>query len=300
MLRSVDRMSLLVNSTTGPTVYDHLDPGADLDLRADNTTVDIAQILKAKKNNTILNSGCMFVFGVLGNVLALIVLKRSDPEIKRKLFYRLVAGLTLTDLLGTCATSPVVMSVYINDFKWIGGDPMCKYFTFMMVFAGSGTMAIVCLMAVERLICIRHPYLYYSRLRKRHATYFLLSAWGFAAFIASLPLIGFGKIVLQYPYTWCFIDYYTHDPTDKAFNYLWAIAALIIISVTVTCNGVVLYTLFRTKMRGLSRTSSENSRTFSGYSRRYAECQMAVLLIGITIVFSSCYAPLMVSKSNNL
>jgi prostaglandin E receptor 4 len=255
------------------------------------------QISSVKKNNSVINSSVMFSVGFLSNILALIVLNRSPADQRRKLFYRLVAGLTVTDLVGTTATSPVVMAVYNNDFKWIGGTPLCKYFGFMMIFSGSATTTIICLMAIERLLCIRHPYLYYAHLRKKHATYFLLGGWIFAGLMASLPLFGFGTITLQYPYTWCFFDYYTNDVVDRGFNYLFAITALLTISVTVTCNGVVLYTLFRTKMRGLSRQSNQESRTFSGYSRRYAECQMAVLLIGITVVFSTCYLPLIVSIS---
>lgn len=269
-------------------------PSSSVDPTIENGTEESFTIDSVKKNNSVINSSIMFSFGFLSNVLALIVLNRSPPDQKRKLFYRLVAGLTLTDLIGTTATSPVVIAVYTNDFRWIGGQALCRYFAFMMIFAGTATTTIVCLMAVERLICIRHPYIYYAQLRKKHATYFLFSAWIFAGLIASLPLIGFGKIVLQYPYTWCFFDYYTNDVVNRGFNYLFALIALVTISVTVTCNGIVLFTLFRTKMRGMSRRNRRDSRTFTGYSRKYAECQMAVLLIGITVVFSSCYLPLMI------
>lgn len=273
-----------------------------MDTQSNHSTNETFRISLVKKNNSVINSGVMFAFGFLGNILALIVLIRSPSDQKRKLFYRLVAGLTVTDLIGTTATSPVVIAVYANDFKWIGGMPMCKYFAFMMIFAGTATTTIVCLMSIERLICIRHPYLYYAQLRKKHATIFLFSAWTFAAFMASLPLIGFGEIKRHYPYTWCFFDYYTEDNVSRGFNYLFAILTLLTLSVTVTCNGIVLFTLFRTKMRGISRKFNRESRTFSGYSRRYAECQMAVLLIGITVVFSTCYLPLMVSimTYNNL
>lgn len=281
------------NMTNDPSAYFDTDDGL-VETSDQNSTNVLVQITGVKKNNSVMSSSVMFSVGFLSNLLALIVIKRSPADQKRKLFYRLVAGLTLTDLTGLVATSPLVIAVYVNDFKWIGGTTLCKYFGFMMIFSGTATTTIVCLMAVERLLCIRHPYLYYARLRKKHATYFLLGAWTFAAFIAGLPLIGFGEIVLQYPYTWCFFDYYTDDVLHRGFNYLFALLELLTISVTVTCNGIVLYTLFRTKMRGLSRKKSCDSRTFSGYSRRYAECQMAVLLIGITVVFSSCYIPLMV------
>ena len=199
----------------------------------------------------------------------------------------------MTDLLGTCATSPLVIVTYVNDSIWVGGVASCKYFAFMMVFAGVATMTIVCLMSVERILCIRHPMLYKSRVRKKYATYCLIGAWTFAAVVASLPLMGFGEFVLQSPKTWCFFDYYTYDKVHRGYNYVFAILALFMISTTMTSNFVVLYTLFRPRMRGLQR---RDSRRFIGQSARYAECQMAVLLIGITIVFSSCYLPLIVSS----
>ncbi|KAH3741918.1 hypothetical protein DPMN_048648 [Dreissena polymorpha] len=276
-------------------------PGDLLNGTSGNQTAMLVKLSAIKKQNSVVDSSIMFSMGVFGNALALIVLQRSPGHQKRKLFYRLVAGLTITDLVGTTSLSPLVIATYVNDFKWIGGIHVCKYFGFMMVFSGVATSTIVCLMAIERLISIRHPYLYYARLRKKHANYFLLSAWTFAASVASLPLVGFGEIVLQYPYTWCFIDYYTDNKTDRGYNCLFAFLELLMITVTVTCNCIVLYTLLRTKLRGLSgrKNSFTDSRTFSGYSRRYAECQMAVLLIGITVVFSSCYLPLIVSALVN-
>ena len=286
------------NMTNDPSAYFDTQDGL-IESSNSNSTNTLVQISGVKKNNSVISSSVMFSVGVLSNLLALIVIKRSPMDQKRKLFYRLVAGLTLTDLTGLVGTSPFVIAVYVNDFKWFGGMPLCKYFGFMMIFAGTATTTIVCLMAIERLLCIRHPYFYYARLRKKHATFFLVGAWLFAALIAGLPLVGFGEIVLQYPYTWCFFDYYTDDIVNRGFNYLFALLELVTISVTVTCNGIVLFTLFRTKMRGLTRKKSRDSRTFSGYSRRYAECQMAVLLIGITVVFSSCYLPLMVSLGSN-
>ena len=54
----------------------------------------------------------MFSTGVLGNLVALLLLWRSRRENARSVFYRLVAGLAVTDLLGTVATSPVTILVY--------------------------------------------------------------------------------------------------------------------------------------------------------------------------------------------
>ena len=286
----------MTNMTSEPDAYYTNSEGGLVSADQLNSTEELVKISGVKKNNSVMNSSIMFAFGFFGNILALIVLKRSEPEHKRKLFYRLVAGLAATDLIGTTATSPVVISVYLNDFKWLGGDPLCKYFAYMMVFACFSTMIIVCIMAIERLLCVRYPYLYYAKLRKKHATIILCVAWFVAAFIAALPLIGFGNIVLQYPYTWCFIDYYTENLVDRAFNCVFASLAILLLSVTVGCNFAVLLTLIRTKMRVNFRRKRGDSRQFAGYSKRYAECQMVVLLIGITFVFSTCYLPLMVSR----
>ncbi|XP_076089662.1 prostaglandin E2 receptor EP4 subtype-like [Mytilus galloprovincialis] len=246
----------------------------------------------SKKNNTVINSGIMFGAGILGNILALIVLIRSGPEQRRTIFYRLVAGLCVTDLLGTTLTSPVVIAVYVNNFQWIGGTAMCNYFGYVMIMAGYATMLIVCSMSIERVVCIKHPLIYNAWKSTKHATVILIFCWTLAAFMAALPFMGFGNVVLQYPRTWCFFDYYTKEPVDKAFNYLFAILATVIISVTACCNLTVIYTLIKSRRRQCL-LSGNSRRNYFSYSKRFTECQMLVQLVGITIVFSTCYMPLM-------
>lgn len=257
-----------------------------------NTSFD-ADAFQLKKNNSVMSAGIMFGTGVFGNLLAIFVLLRSGPEQRRTIFYRLVAGLTFTDLIGTTLVSPVVITVYLNDFKWKGGQMMCNYFGYSMAFAAYATMTIVCTMSIERVICIKHPFVYQSRLSKKHATIFLFCCWIFAAVMASLPLMGFGDFVLHYPYTWCFFDYYTPKSIHKGFNCLFAGTAIIIISITFLCNMTVMYTLLSSWRK--KKILNGNSRKYNGYNKRFAELQMLVLLVGITAVFSTCYTPLMVS-----
>lgn len=249
-------------------------------------------------NRDVSKSVIMFTSGFLGNILALYVLITSPSEQRRTIFYRLVAGLACTDLIGTTLTSPFVIAVYMNR-NWFGGEYMCNYFGFVMIFAGYATMLIVCTMSIERVICIKHPYIYYTRLTKKHATIFLVICWIFSVIIASLPVMGFGKIIKKYPGTWCFIDYYSKTTGHIAYNYLYGLLAMCIISVTVFCNLTVIVTLLKSRrQRGLLNDRNGSTRKYNGYSKRFAECQMLCLLIGITIVFSSCYVPMMVSTIN--
>ena len=149
------RMIITENMTNGTTPYFDIKAFGPTGFHLNGSGVGISNV---KKNNSVINSSVLFSIGFLSNLLALLVLWRSPSDQKRKLFYRLVAGLTMTDLIGTTATSPVVIAVYVNDFKWIGGTPMCKYFGFMMIFSGIATTTIVCIMSIERFICIRKRY----------------------------------------------------------------------------------------------------------------------------------------------
>ncbi|XP_076462873.1 prostaglandin E2 receptor EP2 subtype-like [Babylonia areolata] len=254
----------------------------------------------ALKNHTVMVSCLMFGAGVLGNVLALVVLATSGPEQRKTLFYKLVAGLAVTDLLGTTATSPVVIAVYNNDFRWVGGDALCHYFSFAMIFACFATMLIVCAMSVERYVCVRHPYVYHTRLSgTKFARLTLLSCWALSVVIASLPLLGVGTNVRQYPRTWCFFDYLSRRTSDVVFNYLFAILALVCVLVTFVCNVSVIYTLVTLRSRqsrldASETSSSQGKRRSRASSQRFAEVQMMVMLIGITVVFTFCFAPLII------
>ena len=261
-------------------------------------------ISPAYKNHTVMVSCLMFGAGVLGNLLALFVLATSGADQRKTLFYKLVAGLAVTDLLGTSATSPVVIAVYLNNFRWVGGDAMCHYFSFAMIFAGFATMLIVCAMSVERYVCVRHPYVYYARLSgTKFASMTLLTCWALSLTIAVLPILGVGTNVRQYPKTWCFFDYLSKDPSDVAFNYIYAIIALVCIIVTFVCNVSVIYTLVTLRARQSRLDASESAqskRRTRATSQRFAEVQMMIMLIGITVVFTFCFAPLMVRSSLSL
>lgn len=57
----------------------------------------------------------MFTTGVVGNLLALVVLVMSRRrQRKNSAFYQMVACLAITDLFGTLNTSPVVIAAYKN------------------------------------------------------------------------------------------------------------------------------------------------------------------------------------------
>lgn len=249
------------------------------------------------RNRTVLSSCLMFSAGVVGNVLALALMATSPSEQKKTMFYKLMAGLAFTDLVGTCATSPVVITIYVTRAKLEKDMPLCHYFSFMMIFAGFATMSLVCAMAVERYICLCHPFTYRCKLPKSYAKYAFITSWLVSIIIATFPLMGLGHNAVQFPQTWCFFNSTSRDPKDRAFNLIYASISLIAILATLGCNVAAIFTVLAVNRRhnGFGDSQFPVIRRNRGLVQRYAELHMVVMLFGVTIVFIFCFGPLMVS-----
>ena len=233
---------------------------------------------------------CLFATGVLGNILSLIVLARSSRETKKRAFYRLVGALAVTDLFGTCATSPVTIAVYANNLKWLGGMPLCNYESFMLIFAGCSTITIICTMAVERFVSICHPFTYDRYVTTKRTNGGILAIWGFAMLMGLLPILGLGENVVQFPGTWCFFTFTSSELKNKFYTYLYVALGLVGIVVTALSNMFV--TIMLLKMRRKSRR--QLNVCYSCTRRQSKETQMLILLVGITAIFSTCWCPFLV------
>jgi hypothetical protein len=98
--------------------------------------------------------------GIFGNVLALFVIVKTANLHKWKVFYKMITTLAVIGLTGILTTSPIVLSVYINKLQWVGGQPMCDFISFMLIFSGLTTCLIISVMAIDRYIAISHPIKY--------------------------------------------------------------------------------------------------------------------------------------------
>ncbi|XP_030323270.1 prostaglandin E2 receptor EP4 subtype isoform X3 [Calypte anna] len=205
----------------------------------------------------------MFIFGVVGNLIAIVVLCKSRKEQKETTFYTLVCGLAVTDLLGTCLVSPVTIATYLQN-RWPGGQELYKKLAGLTLFA---------IYASNVLFC-------------------------------ALPSMGLGRSTLQFPETWCFIDWRTTEATHAAYSYMYAGFSSFLIMVTVICNILVCVALIRMHrqfMRRMSLGTDTTSSRLSDFRRRRsfrrmagAEIQMVILLIATSLVVVICSIPLVV------
>lgn len=242
----------------------------------------------------------MFIFGVVGNVIAIVVLRISRKEQKETTFYTLVCGLAVTDLLGTLLASPVTIAIYMKG-SWPGGDPLCQYSGFILLFFFMVQLSIVFAMSVERYLAINHAYFYNQYINQRLAALSLLGIYMFNTFFCALPSAGLGHVTHQKPGTWCFIDWRNNNMTVKSYNLTYAIVSSVVVLATVICNVMVCGALILMHKRFIRRTSlGTDSRRLSERRRSFgrlagAEIQMVILLIVTSAVVLICSIPLVVS-----
>ncbi|XP_071144869.1 prostaglandin E2 receptor EP3 subtype-like [Mytilus edulis] len=250
---------------------------------------------------TIISPILMSLAGLLGNILALYVLHKNKSQ---SVFYTLVAGLAWTDLTGIICTSPVPVVQYVNNRKWVGGEMLCKFNGFCMVCFGIATPLIVCAMAIERLFAVRFPFFHNQYCRKKFGRIVLITIWITVFVIGIFPLLGFGRYVIQYPCTWCFLDFHSYDPVSSAYGYFYSSVNLTVIIVMSSCNIYVMFILLRVRylkkvtlkeQGNLEPVFHENAKARKKFRKQKdIEKQMIVLMCVITTVFAICWAPLMV------
>uniref|UniRef100_A0A665UJ27 Prostaglandin E receptor 4 (subtype EP4) c n=1 Tax=Echeneis naucrates TaxID=173247 RepID=A0A665UJ27_ECHNA len=263
---------------------------------------DISRQLKnpAAPTGSLVTSATMFAVGVLGNLIAIVVLCISKKEQKETTFYTLVCGMAITDLLGTCFTSPVVIATYVAS-RWPGGALLCHFFSFSMLFFGSAGTSILCAMAVERYLAINHAYFYSQHIDRTMARFVLLVTYLANIVLCIMPSFGFGQHVKHFPGTWCFLNWRAMDPLGACYSFLYGGVMLVLIAVTVLCNLAVCRSLVGMNQRtGIVRTElceqAASRRLFPRLPSvtSAAEIQMFWLLILMTIVFLICSIPLVV------
>ncbi|XP_022622159.1 prostaglandin E2 receptor EP4 subtype-like [Seriola dumerili] len=241
----------------------------------------------------------MFIFGVVGNVIAIVVLRISRKEQKETTFYTLVCGLAVTDLLGTLLASPVTIATYMKG-SWPGGEPLCQYSGFILLFFFLVQLSIVFAMSVERYLAINHAYFYNEYVNQRLAALTLLAIYISNIVFCALPSLGLGQVKLQNPGTWCFIDWQDNHTSVAAFNLMYAGVNSVIVLATVICNVMVCGALILMHKRFIRRTSlGTDQRRIAELRRRRnfgrlagAEIQMVILLIATSAVVLICSIPL--------
>nr|XP_032803653.1 prostaglandin E2 receptor EP2 subtype-like [Petromyzon marinus] len=219
-------------------------------------------------------------------------------------FYTLVLALTVTDLLGTCLTSPVAITAYGRNLTVpaLGGAGLCTSMAACMLFFGAATQGIVCAMAVERVLCISAPFAYAGSAHRDvvlRVTLGLIFAG--AALLGAAPPLGIADAVVYEPGTWCYVDMRPRGGRDgvsgAAFPLAYASVMATLTLVTVVCNACVMVTLGRMIRRKRVLQAAGPGGAAGARERRRQHRQEEdnlTLLVSITLVSLVCTTPLTV------
>ncbi|XP_012978370.1 thromboxane A2 receptor [Mesocricetus auratus] len=223
------------------------------------------------------------ILGLGSNLLALSALARAPSP--RSSFLTLLCGLVLTDFLGLLVTGAIVVAQHAALFAWQAADPRCRLCHFMgaaMVFFGLCPLLLGAAMASERYVGITRPFWRPAATwRRAWATVALL--WLAALALGLLPLLGLGRYTVQYPGSWCFL---TLGPRrgDVAFGLLFALLGGASVGLSLLLNTVSVVTLCRVY----------HDREAARQRPRDCEVEMMVQLVGIMVVATACWMPLLV------
>ncbi|XP_041717001.2 prostaglandin E2 receptor EP2 subtype-like isoform X1 [Coregonus clupeaformis] len=250
-------------------------------------------------------SAAMFSAGVLGNLIALVLLEMRRRRQSPSLFQVLVTAMVFTDLLGTFSVSPLVLASYTQNRTLVGmseNGAVCAYFGFSMTFLSLATLAILCAMALERYLSFGHPYFYERHLRKRCGYITITLIYLICIFFCLAPFVGFGDYVQYCPGTWCFFDMIQTETKQKVYVGVYASLTLIMISTTVVCNLSVVSHLIMMYRRCKARRGGF-TRRIRFYQRSLSmteEVEHLLLLVFITVAFVICSFPLVLHVLVNL
>lgn len=233
-------------------------------------------------------SASFCVVGLASNLLALSVLlgaRQGGPH-TRSSFLTLLCGLVLTDFLGLLATGAIVVAQHATLFDWRAVDPHCRLCHFMgvlMVFFGLCPLLLGAAMACERYLGITRPFSRPMATSRRRAWATVGLVWGAALALGLLPLLGLGHYTLQYPGSWCFLTLGT-DPGDVAFGLLFALLGSFSVGLSFLLNTISVATLCHVY----------HGHEAAQQRPRDSEVEMMTQLMGIMVVASICWMPLLV------
>ncbi|XP_020015641.1 prostaglandin D2 receptor [Castor canadensis] len=267
-----------------------------------------------EKGHSATMGGMLFSAGLLGNLLALGLLAHSGlgfcrqrpPRPPPSVFYVLVCGLTIFDLVGKCLLSPVVLVAYAQNQTLSGLAPapnnwLCQAFAFTMSYFGLASTLQLLAMALECWLSLGHPFFYQRHVTLRRGLLVAPIVGAFCLVFCALPFAGFGKYVQYCPGTWCFIQMVHEEGSLSVLCYsvLYSSLMALLVLAIVLCNlGAMrnLYVMHRRLQRHPRCCTRDRAEPGAGKkeasSHPLEELDHLLLLALMTALFALCSLPL--------
>ncbi|XP_069807380.1 prostaglandin D2 receptor-like [Dendropsophus ebraccatus] len=249
---------------------------------------------------SVLPSSLLFSAGLLGNIIAIYILWQHKLRSRKKtsVFYILVTGLTVTNLMGKCLVSPMVSAAYSKNqtlVEMAADRTLCNVFSFFMIFFGLAPMLILLAMALDCWIALANPFFYHMHITKRFALLVPVVVYIFSGVFCSMPFFGFGKFVQYCPGTWCFLQMTVDESEPKvlAYSLLYGTVMGILVVAIITCNVGTMRRLYQMYQVQNQRNSIKFGAKVEFVQQSGMEAMDHLILLAVmTILFSICSLPL--------
>ncbi|XP_048745577.2 prostaglandin E2 receptor EP4 subtype-like isoform X2 [Ostrea edulis] len=226
-----------------------------------------------------------YIFGTMGNVIALVLLWINRREHQWSSFYKLFTGLAITDFLGIFLTYPFVMHRYATGFTWCYPKPLCEFVSFTFLNAQLSGALLICAMSVDRFMHLK--YSAGDETSSKRYTLILVGIWITSSSIASLHILGVGNTNLYFPGSWCYFDFVRNTTGNRIMSYFYSTIGFIIILVIITTNVITIYRICRDPE--LRVNLLDGSRVSGFY-----DSHVMIFLTAVTVLFVILWTPLVV------
>lgn len=224
-----------------------------------------------------LHYSLVFIIGLVGNLLALVVIIQNRKKINSTTLYS--TNLVISDILFTTAL-PTRIAYYALGFDWRMGDALCRITAlvfYINTYAGVNFMT--CL-SIDRFFAVVHPLRYNKMKRVEYAKGVCIFVW-ILVFAQTLPLLINPMSREEVERTTC-MEYPNFENTESlpwillGACFIGYVLPLVIILI---CYSQICCKLFRTaKQNPLSEKSGVNKKALN-------------TIIFIIVVFVLCFTP---------
>lgn len=161
----------------------------------DNGSVDMAWIEQLVTRVVPVLFGCIFITGLIGNMLVVIVVVRNAAM--RNTTNLLILNLALADLLFILFCVPFTACDYALAY-WPFGDTWCRVVQYLILVLACASIYTLVLMSLDRFLAVVHPVRSIRLRSSRNAAYALLTMWIAILSMGAPALVTHG--VLSYEY----------------------------------------------------------------------------------------------------
>nr|XP_056717913.1 G-protein coupled receptor 183 [Euleptes europaea] len=220
--------------------------------------------------------GLIFIIGMLGNVLALIVVIKNRKKINSTTLYS--TNLVVSDILFTTAL-PARIAYYAKGFDWPFGEVLCKLTALVFYINIYAAVNFMTCLSIDRFVAVVHPLR--TRIRTvRCATYICCSVW-FLVLAQTLPLVTQSLSHEEDKRNTCM----EYPNFEKIPNLPWMLLGacllgyIIPLGVTLVCYSKIVYKLYKNaKKNPLAEKSGTNKKAIN-------------MIFFIIVVFIVCLTP---------